>query len=118
VESEDDDPGDFIVPAVLRCGAITVAVSGGSPALAAAVRDALAGSISDEWVNLADALRRLRPAIKASGLPIERRRQIFRALASSDAAAALAAGGMGQLWSWARQRFAELPAMQEDSGPA
>jgi len=117
VESEDDDSGDFIVPAVLRCGAIAVAVSGGSPALAAAVRDALAGSISDEWVNLADALRRLRPAIKASGLPIERRRQILRALATPDAAAALAAGGTDRLWSWARQRFADLPAMEPDVGP-
>jgi precorrin-2 dehydrogenase/sirohydrochlorin ferrochelatase len=115
VESEDDDSGDFIVPAVLRCGAITVAVSGGSPALAAAVRDALAGSIGDEWVNLADVLRRLRPAIKASGLPIERRRQILRALASPDAAAALAAGGTGHLWSWARQRFADLPPMEPES---
>lgn len=116
VESEEDDPGDFIVPAVLRCGTITVAVSAGSPALAAAVRDALTGSIADEWVNLADALRRLRPAIKSSGLPIERRRQIFRALASPDAAAVLAAGGTSALWSWTKEQFADLPPIEPDWG--
>jgi len=112
VESEDDDSGDFVVPALLRCGGISVAICAGSPALAAAVRDRLAGSIGDEWVNLADALRRLRPAIKTSGLPAERRRQILRALATQDAAAALAEGGTTALWAWARGKFADLPPFQ------
>jgi siroheme synthase-like protein len=70
---ESDEPADFISPAILRCGPIIVAVSaGGSPALAAGLRDALAGSVTDEWVNLAEALKQLRPRIKASGLPIAR----------------------------------------------
>lgn len=116
VESDDDDAGDFIIPAVLRCGGICVAVSAGSPALAAAVRDRLAGAVSDEWVNLADALRRLRPVIKSSGLPMERRRQILRAMASQDAATALAGGGTAALWAWARQKFAELPPLQPETG--
>jgi precorrin-2 dehydrogenase/sirohydrochlorin ferrochelatase len=116
VESDDDDAGDFIIPAVLRCGGICVAVSAGSPALAAAVRDRLAGAISDEWVNLADALRRLRPMIKSCGLPAERRRQVLRAMASQDAATALSSGGTAALWAWARQKFAELPPLQPESG--
>ena len=110
---ESDDPADFISPAVLRCGLIVVAVSaGGSPALAAGLRDALAGSVTDEWVNLAEALKKLRPRIKASGLPITRRREIFRALATTDAAGALAAGGMAELCKWVRAKFPDLPQME------
>lgn len=113
VEAEDENAGDFVVPAVLRCGAITVAVSAGAPALAAVVRDRLAGCIGDEWVNLADALRRLRPTIKSSGLPAERRRQILRALATQDAATALANGGTRGLWAWAREKFTDLPSQPD-----
>jgi siroheme synthase-like protein len=109
---ETDEPGDFVSAAVLRCGPIVIAVSaGGSPALAAGLRDALAGSVTDEWVKLAEALKRIRPVIKNSGLAIARRREIFRALATSDAAAALKAGGMAGLGEWMRGKFADLPAI-------
>ena len=107
---EDHEPGDFVLPAVLRCGPIVVAVSaGGSPALAAALRDALAGSVSDDWVNLAAACKQLRPKIRNSGLPIARRREIFRALATTDAATALKSGGMAGLCDWLRGKFNDLP---------
>jgi len=100
---ESDDPADFISPAILRCGPIVVAVSaGGSPALAAGLRDALAGSVTDDWVKLAEA-----------GLPIARRREIFRALATTDAADALAGGGMPQLCKWLRTKFTDLPELGE-----
>jgi len=109
---ETDEPGDFVSPAILRCGPIVVAVSaGGSPALAAGLRDALAGSVTDEWVKLAEALKQLRPRIKDSGLPIARRREIFRALATTDAAAQLAAGGMTGLQQWLRDKFRDLPSL-------
>ncbi|WP_429885690.1 precorrin-2 dehydrogenase/sirohydrochlorin ferrochelatase family protein [Geoalkalibacter halelectricus] len=62
-----DDPaaGDFQLPALLRRGALTLAVStgGGSPALAAAVRDLLAEEFGPEWavlVEVAAALRQKR----------------------------------------------------------
>jgi precorrin-2 dehydrogenase / sirohydrochlorin ferrochelatase len=110
---ESDEPVDFISPAILRCGPIVVAISaGGSPALASALRDVLAGAVTDDWVKLAEALKQLRPKIKASGLPISRRREIFRALATSDAADALAAGGIANLCQWLRTKFADLPEMQ------
>ena len=76
-DEQEDEPGDFIIPAILRCGPITVAVSAsGSPALAAGLRDRLAGGVTDEWVKLAEAMKQLRPKIKSSGLPISRRREI------------------------------------------
>jgi siroheme synthase-like protein len=110
-DGEDpDEPSDFISPAILRSGPIIVAVSaGGSPALAAGLRDLLAGSVTDDWVNLAGALQLLRPKIKAVGLPIARRREIFRALATSEAAAQLQSGGFAGLCDWLRQRFSDLP---------
>lgn len=111
-DGEEDEPGDFVSPALLRCGPILVAVSaGGSPALAAGLRDLLAGSITDEWVNLAAALQQLRPRIKASGLPIARRREIFRALASDEAAGQLQSGGFSGLCEWLGQKFADLPPL-------
>jgi siroheme synthase-like protein len=110
---DSDEPGDFASPAVLRCGPIVVAVSaGGSPALAAGLRDLLAGSVTDDWVNLAGALQQLRPRIKASGLPIVRRREIFRALATTEAADEMQRGGFSALCGWLRRKFPELPELE------
>jgi precorrin-2 dehydrogenase / sirohydrochlorin ferrochelatase len=116
-DSDEDDPADFVVPAVLRCGAITVAVSAaGSPALASAIRDQVAGFLGDDWINLADALRQLRPLIKSAGLPIAKRREIFRALATPTAAQTLADGGISALGTWIRGQFPELPALSLSEG--
>jgi precorrin-2 dehydrogenase/sirohydrochlorin ferrochelatase len=112
-DENEDEPGDFISPALLRCGPIVVAVSaGGSPALAAALRDLLAGTVTDQWVELAEAMKKLRPQIKSSGLAIPRRREIFRALATTEAAAALEAGGVAGLRKWLRGKFADLPELE------
>jgi siroheme synthase-like protein len=106
---EEEAPGDFIVPALLRCGPITVAVSAaGSPTVSAALRDGLAGAVGNEWVNLAEAMRKIRPRVKASGLSIERRRQVLKSLATEDAARVLAGGGLESLWTWAQVKFPEL----------
>jgi siroheme synthase-like protein len=112
---EDEARGDFIVPALLRCGPITVAVSAaGSPAVSAAVRDHLAGAISNDWVNLAEAMRQIRPRVKSAGLTTERRHQILKTLATDDAIRALAGGGLESLWAWAREKFPELPPAAMD----
>lgn len=59
------ETGDFSVPALLRRGELTVAVStaGGSPALAALLRDRLAEHLGTEWatvIEIAAALRQKR----------------------------------------------------------
>jgi siroheme synthase-like protein len=106
---EDDEPGDFAIPAVFRAGPITISVStGGSPALAAALRDNLAGMVTDSWVKLAQAMRDFRPRIKAAGIPITRRREIFRMLASEAAMNTLDAEGSEGLWAWTCRQFPEL----------
>jgi siroheme synthase-like protein len=108
-DPDEDDPADFVTPALLRCGAITVAISAaGSPALAAVIRDRLAESLTDDWVKLADVMVRLRPRIKSLGLPMARRRDIFRALAGAEAASTLELSGEAGLWDWAAGKFPEL----------
>src|SRR3954454_1471168 len=49
-DADDGQPGDFTVPARLREGPVTVTVSaGGSPALAAAIRDGVAARWDPRW---------------------------------------------------------------------
>jgi precorrin-2 dehydrogenase len=117
-DPDEDDPADFVTPAVLRCGGITVAVSAsGSPALAAVVRDLLAGSLGNEWINLAEALRELRPRIKSAGIPIARRREIFRDLATPESANILAADGYEALWTWISNKYPELSSSTPAANP-
>ncbi len=58
-------PGSFLVPAVHRQGAITVAVStaGGSPAMAAWLRRRLAAAVGPEVATLVDLVSEERPSL-------------------------------------------------------
>jgi siroheme synthase-like protein len=104
-DADDDAPGDFSTPAMLRDGALLITVSaGGSPALAAAVRDGLRSRLDRKWVAMAEAMRDLRPRIRDGGLPIERRRAAFRDLASDEAMTVLEREGVEALWDWLERR--------------
>lgn len=65
------DEGDFTLPALLRRGGLTVAVSTGgqSPALAALARDHLSGTLGPEWgtvLEIAAALRQKRLTLQGN----------------------------------------------------
>jgi precorrin-2 dehydrogenase / sirohydrochlorin ferrochelatase len=106
-----DEGGDFSTPAVLREGTVTVTVStAGSPAIAAAIRDSLRDSLDAEWVALADAMRSLRPAILASGLAPNARRELFRAMAGEDVVELVSRGGEAALRAWIEQRIGKTLA--------
>jgi siroheme synthase-like protein len=66
-----DDPAhcDFVLPAVLRRGPLTVSVAsdGASPALAAAVRDELAAVLGEEYGTLAELVADVRRELRAAG---------------------------------------------------
>ena len=68
----EDEPtlGDAQAPAVLRRGALTLAVStgGASPALAAQVRDFLGRLFGPEWVGRLEAVSRQRRRWREAGL--------------------------------------------------
>ncbi|MGH7309789.1 MAG: precorrin-2 dehydrogenase/sirohydrochlorin ferrochelatase family protein [Candidatus Rokuibacteriota bacterium] len=66
-----DDPAhcDFVLPAVLRRGplSVSVATDGASPALAGAVRDALADVVGEAYGPLAELVGEVRRELRAEG---------------------------------------------------
>lgn len=85
VNAADDPPAcSFTLPAVLRRGTVSVAVSTGgrSPALAAALRDHLAVAVGPEWGTLAELLGAARERIHAAGRSTEQ--ADWRAVVTSD----------------------------------
>ena len=95
-----DEPGegDVELPAVVRRGALRIAVStgGGSPALARRIRERLDAEFGPEWGELAELLGRLRsewePHAIAAGVPPAARRAAWHELLDLPLAELLAAG--------------------------
>lgn len=107
-----DDPAGsrFIVPACARQGRITAAVSteGASPALARVLRRQLDQRLCQPYAALAEVLARLRPLVlaEAAGLPSqEDRAALFRAVAESSLAEALAQGDRAACEAVLRQKL-------------
>lgn len=107
-DADEEEPGDFTIPAQLRRGLVTMTVSAASPALAALIRDRLAGQFDPRWQQLADAMQVLRPLVKTAGVDIAMRRGIFRELASDEALRIVAEGGTEGLRTWLIERHPEL----------
>ena len=82
-----DEPqlSTFTVPAVLRRGALGIAVwtNGQSPAVARHVRDHIAATISDRYGDLLAVVAELRPRILC-GVPRERQGALWHALLAGD----------------------------------
>ena len=106
--ADDGDAGDFVTPARFQEGEVIVTVTAGSPALAVVIRDELAQRIDRRHLQMAHAMRELRPGIVGSGLAPERRAAVFRDLASDEAMNALDANKVEGLRGWIRQRYPEL----------
>jgi siroheme synthase-like protein len=105
---DEDNAGDFATPAMLRKEPLLVTVSsGGSPALSAMIRDRIAQLLDPRWIELASAMRTLRPSIRLS-LPPARRREVFRQLCSDAAMDELASAGIDGLKRWLKTQFTEL----------
>ncbi len=76
-----DDPAaaSAYFAGTIRRGNVTVAVStgGAAPALAGLLREGLAALLPDDLSDWAELARRLRPAWKAEGVPLARRRPLL-----------------------------------------
>lgn len=85
-----DNPAecDFVLPAVLRRGSVTVAVStgGASPALAAYLRRRLQETIGHEYAMAAEILGRLREILEKTGVESGKKREIFNRLVNAGLA--------------------------------
>ena len=70
--ADDPDHCDFILPSVLRRGALTVTVSTGgtSPALARAIREELEAYLTDDYATLASIAAEARREVRAAGKPV------------------------------------------------
>jgi siroheme synthase-like protein len=75
---------DFIVPATLRRGEVTIAVStgGGAPALAKHLRQKISGALGKEYAPLARMMRQVRPEVLKWGAA--RRRTFWNKVASNE----------------------------------
>lgn len=71
--ADDTENCDFILPAVIRRGSITIAASTGgtSPALARRLREELEAYLTEEMPALADVLADVRRDLKARGITAE-----------------------------------------------
>ena len=84
----------FIMPAVVRRGSLTFAVTtdGKSPALAKLLQAELGDAYDDSYAEFLDVLGSLRPGLKASGLPLAARSELLTRIVRSSALASLQAG--------------------------
>ncbi len=105
-DTDDASPGDFITPARLTNGPVTVAVAANSAALAAAIRDRIADSLDPRLIQMARAMTELRPMIRdRAGLDPATRRDVFRALTTEAALTVLDKEGLPALKAWLAGRF-------------
>jgi siroheme synthase-like protein len=121
LNSVDDPPHcSFIAGAVVRRGALAVAIStaGRAPALAVRLRQWLDGELGAEHARFLDLAAAVRAALAASQPDPQRRRELWYALVDSDALALLRRGDEVA----ARQRFTEIlgiepPELQPEAPP-
>jgi len=115
--SVDDLPRcSFIAGAVVRRGALTVAIStaGRAPALAVRLRQWLERRLGAEHARFLDLAGSVRAALAASVPDATRRRELWYALVDSDALALLRWGDEAA----ARRRFAEILGIEPPAPPA
>lgn len=107
-----DDPRncDFIVPAVLQRGALTVAVATAarSPALARHIRDRLAAGIGPEYASWVEILAATRSAVRERLSPVQRRELFSRLAADERYPNLLAAGREQEVLDAVEREVAEL----------
>jgi precorrin-2 dehydrogenase/sirohydrochlorin ferrochelatase len=84
---DDPDRCDFYYPAVVRRGALQVAISteGNSPALAQRLRRELEAQLAPVYAGWIEELGRLRKKLFSRSINPERRRRMLHALASREA---------------------------------
>ena len=87
------ETGDFVTPAVVRRGelCLTVTTGGGSPTLAARIKDELEARFGPEYGDYVELLGDLRAYIKERTPDAERRRAALARLVEPDAESALRA---------------------------
>jgi len=108
-DADEQTPGDFTAPAIIRDGELTITVStAGSPALAAAIRDRLKSHVQPKWVKMAQVAQIYRPDLIQRRTPPDVRRAVFRDLATEEAMNLLDTRGADALAHWLKDRHPGL----------
>lgn len=89
--ADQPEKGSFIVPATVKRGDLTVAIStaGQSPAMAKRIRRELQESFGDEYGHLLTLMGRIRPLMLGLGLETKDNTAVFRTLVNSELLTAL-----------------------------
>ena len=84
--ADEPESGDFITPAAVERGALTIALStgGASPTLAAVLIDRMRDEYGPEWAGIIDIFARLRPRIQAMQ-PESARRKLVETILDNQA---------------------------------
>jgi siroheme synthase-like protein len=117
LNSVDDPPRcTFIAPAVVRRGALAVAIStaGRAPALAVRLRQWLEGELGHQHARFLELAGSVRAALAARHPDAARRRDLWYALVDSDALELLRRGDE----TGARRRFAEILGVEPPAAGA
>jgi precorrin-2 dehydrogenase/sirohydrochlorin ferrochelatase len=106
---------NFIVPATVRRGDLTIAVSTGgrSPALAKKIREDLEKLFPDSYIKFIGLMGRIREYVLAQGGPQEENQRIFEALARSALPEMLQAGNRQAIKEVLIQEVTPPPAEEE-----
>lgn len=107
-DQDDESTSDFLTPAKLTKGDVTICLTAISPALAVYIRGEIEKAWNPGWSAMAAAMNELRPVLIKSNIPIATRRKIFRELASADAIDLLTTRGFDALRDWICQRYPEV----------
>ncbi|MGL1862348.1 MAG: bifunctional precorrin-2 dehydrogenase/sirohydrochlorin ferrochelatase [Pseudodesulfovibrio sp.] len=93
---DQPDKGSFIVPATVKRGDLTVAIStaGQSPAMAKRIRRELQENFGDEYANILTAMGRIRPLMLGLGLETKENTAVFRTLVNSELLETMKAGNL------------------------
>jgi siroheme synthase-like protein len=107
-----DDPAhcNFIVPAVVRRGEVTIGIAtgGASPALARRLRERLESLVGPEYGHLAILLAELRPELQSRFKDEKARQEAAYRLVDSDLAEIIRVKGLDQARLRAQELLAEI----------
>jgi precorrin-2 dehydrogenase/sirohydrochlorin ferrochelatase len=109
-DQDDDAASDFLTPAKMQQGDVILTFTAISPALAVHIRSQVEKIFRPGWAQMASFFQEIRPQLINSNLPIERRRGIFRELATEEAISLLESRGLDALRQWLYDRYPEAGA--------
>lgn len=101
--------GDFILPALLRRGSLSVAIStdGGSPVLAGQLRDQLAELLPDDWELAVEIIAAVRRKWLTEKLSSQYTRQVLRKFWQDQLLPTLAQGNVAAVDQLLRETFGD-----------